>query len=78
MSVKLHLVYGGELVDTQKNEFRDFSQIDVVGLFPDYASAYAAWKDAAHRTVDNAEMRYFIAHLHRLLDEEAETSAEAD
>ncbi len=76
MSVKLHLVYGGELVDTQKNEFRDFSKVDVVGLFPDYASAYAAWKDAAHRTVDNAEMRYFIAHLHRLLDEEAEESAE--
>jgi len=76
MSVKLHLVYGGELVDTQKNDFKDFSEIDVVGMFPDYASAYSAWKDAAHRTVDNAEMRYFIAHLHRLTDEQAEESAE--
>lgn len=76
MSVKLHLVYGGELIDTQKKDFRDFSEIDVVGLFPDYASAYAAWKDAAHRTVDNAEMRYFIAHLHRLTDEETEESTE--
>lgn len=76
MSVKLHLVYGGELIDTQKKDFRDFSKIDVVGLFPDYASAYAAWKDAAHRTVDNAEMRYFIAHLHRLTDEETEESTE--
>lgn len=76
MPVKMHLVYGGELVDTQKTEFRDFSKVDVVGLFPDYASAYAAWKDAAHRTVDNAEMRYFIAHLHRLTDEGTEQSAE--
>lgn len=76
MAVKMHLVYGGELIDTQKKEFRDFSQVDVVGLFPDYASAYAAWKDAAHRTVDNAEMRYFIAHLHRLTDEETEASEE--
>jgi len=76
MPVKMHLVYGGELVDTQKTEFQDFSKVDVVGLFPDYASAYAAWKDAAHRTVDNAEMRYFIAHLHRLTDEKAEASAE--
>jgi hypothetical protein len=76
MPVKMHLVYGGELIDTQKKEFKDFAAIDVVGLFPDYASAYAAWKDAAHRTVDNAEMRYFIAHLHRLNDENAEESAE--
>ena len=74
--MKLHLVYGGELVDTQGTEFKDFSKVDVVGLFPDYASAYDAWKDAAYRTVDNAEMRYFIAHLHRLTDESAEDSAE--
>jgi hypothetical protein len=78
MSVKMHLVYGGELIDTQKKDFKDFSKVDVVGLFPDYASAYAAWKDAAHRTVDNAEMRYFIAHLHRLTDEASEDSAEAE
>ncbi len=67
---RLHLVFGGELVDPQGTEFRDVSAIDVVGLFPNYETAYAAWKDAAQRTVDNAHMRYFIAHLHRLRDEE--------
>ncbi len=64
----LHLVFGGELVDLSGNEFRDLSQIDIVGVFPDYASAYGAWKSRAQATVDNAHMRYFIAHLHRLLD----------
>ncbi|QHQ36768.1 DUF4170 domain-containing protein [Algicella marina] len=71
----LHLVYGGELVDPQSNEFRDVAEIDVVGIFPNYATAYDAWKGAAHKTVDNAHMRYFIAHLHRLTDAEEETSA---
>ena len=75
--VRLHLVFGGELVDPQSTEFRDPDNIDVVGIFPNYASAFAAWKDAAQRTVDNAHMRYFIAHLHRLRDEEQEDSAEA-
>ncbi|MEM6905299.1 MAG: DUF4170 domain-containing protein [Pseudomonadota bacterium] len=74
---RLHLVFGGELVDPQSSEFRDVSAIDVVGIFPDYASAYNAWKGAAQRTVDNAHMRYFIAHLHRLRDEESEASAES-
>lgn len=64
----LHLVFGGELVDLSSTEFRDLSKIEVVGLFPDYASAYTAWKGHAQATVDNAHMRYFIAHLHRLLD----------
>ena len=73
---RLHLVFGGELVDPQTTEFRDVDAIDIVGIFPDYESAYAAWKGAAQRTVDNAHMRYFIAHLHRLRDEEVETSAE--
>lgn len=72
MSVRLHLVFGGELVDPQRTEFRDPDNIHVVGLFPDYKSAYDAWKNAAQRTVDNAHMRYFIAHLHRLRDEEIE------
>jgi Domain of unknown function (DUF4170) len=63
-------VFGGELVDPQRTEFRDVSEIDVVGIFPDYASAYAAWKAKAQATVDNAHARYFIAHLHRLRDEE--------
>ena len=66
----LHLVFGGELVDPQTSEFRDVDAIDIVGIFPDYATAYAAWKAKAQATVDNAHMRYFIAHLHRLTDEE--------
>lgn len=72
----LHLVYGGELVDPQRNEFRDVDEIDVVGIFPDYASAYKAWQERAQRTVDNAQMRYFIAHLHRLHDEQNPESAQ--
>ena len=71
---RLHLVFGGELNDLDGTEFRDTSAIDVVGVFPDYASAHAAWKGAAQRTVDSAQTRYFIAHLHRLRDEEREVS----
>ena len=76
MAQRLHLVFGGELVDPARTEFRDVDDIDVVGLFPNYQAAYDAWKAAAQRTVDNAHMRYFIAHLHRLRDEEQEGSAE--
>jgi hypothetical protein len=65
----LHLVFGGELVDPQSTEFRDVSAIDIVGIFPNYGEAYKAWKGKAQATVDNAHMRYFIAHLHRLTDE---------
>jgi hypothetical protein len=68
----LHLVFGGELTDPRGTEFVDPAKIDVVGVFPDYASARVAWKAAAQRTVDSAQTRYFIAHLHRLLDEERE------
>lgn len=75
--VKLHLVFGGELKDPQRNEFKDVADIDIVGMFPDYASAYNAWKAKAQATVDNAHVRYFIAHLHRLRDEENAASAEA-
>lgn len=75
MSQRLHLVFGGELVDPQRTEFRDTSQIHMVGIFPNYASAYAAWKSEAQRTVDSAHTRYFIAHLHRLRDEETAASA---
>ena len=64
----LHLVLGGELTDLQHNTFRDLSQVEIVGLFPNYATAYTAWKAKAQQTVDNAHMRYFIVHLHRLLD----------
>ncbi len=66
----LHLVFGGELKELASHEFKDLSKIDMVGVFPNYASAYAAWKAKAQGTVDNAEMRYFIVHLHRLLDPE--------
>lgn len=74
MAQRLHLVFGGELVDPQTNVFRDVSQIHVVGIFPSYESAFAAWKANAQRTVDNAHTRYFIAHLHRLRDEAREGS----
>lgn len=74
MAQRLHLVFGGELKDPSKTEFKDVSDIHVVGLFPDYERAYDAWKTEAQRTVDNAHMRYFIAHIHRLRDEEKEAS----
>ena len=77
MTVRLHLVFGGELIDPQRTEFRDPEKIEIVGLFPDYKSAYDAWKGAAQRTVDNAHMRFFIAHLHRLRDEELEQGEDA-
>lgn len=64
----LHLVFGGELESLEGVTFRDLSTLDVVGIYPNYAEAHAAWKSAAQRTVDNALMRYFIVHLHRLLD----------
>ena len=75
MTQRLHLVFGGELVDPTKNAFKDVSAIEIVGMFPNYQSAYNAWKAAAQRTVDDAHMRYFIAHIHRLRDEEAPASA---
>lgn len=75
MTQRLHLVFGGELVDPTKNVFRNVDELHVVGIFPDYDSAYNAWKSEAQRTVDNAHMRYFIAHLHRLRDEGAEASS---
>lgn len=71
---RLHLVFGGELIDPTQNAFRDVDEIDIVGIFPNYAAAYDAWRSAAQRTVDNAHMRYYIAHIHRLRDEEAAAS----
>jgi hypothetical protein len=64
----LHLVFGGELAQLDDVEFKDLDKLDIVGIYPNYASAYNAWKAKAQRTVDNAQMRYFIVHLHRLLD----------
>jgi len=66
----LHLVFGGELRSVSDIEFKDPAKLDIVGIYPNYASAYAAWRAKAQGTVDNAEMRYFIVHLHRLLDPE--------
>ena len=66
---QLHLVFGGELIAPEKNVFRDVSKIHLVGMFPDYDTAYLAWKAEAQRTVDNAHMRYFIANIHRLREE---------
>ena len=69
MTQRLHLVFGGELVSPQQNVFRDVTDLHIVGMFPDYTTAFAAWKAEAQRTVDNAHMRYFIAHIHRLREE---------
>lgn len=70
----LHLVFGGELTSLDGHEFRDLEHVDVVGVFPDYETAYAAWKSAAQKSVDNAMMRYFVVHLHRLLTPDALSS----
>jgi hypothetical protein len=67
----LHLVLGGELDSVSKTEFKDIDKVDVVGIYPNYATAYSAWKSKAQGSVDNAHMRYFIVHLHRLLDPES-------
>ncbi|KQM35510.1 MULTISPECIES: DUF4170 domain-containing protein [Rhizobium/Agrobacterium group] len=67
----LHLVFGGELDNLQEVQFRDLKALDIVGIFPDYATALGAWKSKAQQTVDNAHMRYFIVHMHRLLDPES-------
>lgn len=67
----LHLVFGGELESVDELRFSDLSSLDIVGIFPNYQAAYDAWKAKAQATVDRAETRYFIVHLHRLLDPEA-------
>jgi hypothetical protein len=64
----LHLVFGGELKSLESLEFKDLDKLDIIGIYPSYTSAYGAWKAKAQLTVDNAQMRYFIVHLHRLLD----------
>jgi Domain of unknown function (DUF4170) len=71
----LHLVFGGELTDLSGVEFKNLNAIDIVGIYPNYAAAYAAWKAKAQQTVDNAQMRYFIVHLHRLLDPDTDQQA---
>ena len=64
----LHLVFGGELKSLDSLEFRDLDKLDILGIYPNYAAAHAAWRAKAQQTVDNAMVRYFIVHLHRLLD----------
>ena len=64
----LHLVIGGELLDLEHNTFKNLDDVEVVGLYPNYAAAHVAWRAKAQSTVDNAQMRYFIVHMHRLLD----------
>jgi Domain of unknown function (DUF4170) len=71
----LHLVFGGELTTLDRIEFSDLKALDIVGIYPNYAEAYAAWRDAAHRSVDDAHVRYFIVHLHRLLEPETDSGA---
>ena len=66
----LHLVFGGKLTDVDDIEFADLTKIDVVGIYPNYDTAYKAWRGAAQRTVDDAQTRYFIVHLHRLMEPE--------
>lgn len=68
----LHLVFGGELEDPNSARFRDIDDLDIVGIYPNYAKAYDAWKHKAQMSVDNAHMRYFIVHMHRLLDPDAD------
>jgi hypothetical protein len=73
----LHLVFGGELEDPSSARFTDLDKLDIVGIFPNYATALDAWRGAAQRTVDNAHMRYFVVHLHRLLDPETDRTGES-
>ena len=70
---KLHLVFGGRVKDTRGFDFEDLSSIDIVGIFPDYESAVDAWRSNAQRTVDDAEMKYVVVHLHRLLEPDLRT-----
>jgi hypothetical protein len=64
----LHLVFGGELNSLDKVEFKDLAKLDLVGIFPNYRAAYAAWRAASHASVDNAHVRYFVVHIHRLME----------
>ena len=69
----LHLVFGGELTSTEQIDFKDLSKLDLVGIYPNYQAAYDAWRAKAHASVDNAQMRYFVVHIHRLMQPEEES-----
>jgi hypothetical protein len=64
----LHLVFGGELVSPETVTFKDLSKLDIVGIFPNYGAAHTAWRGKAQASVDNAQMRYFVVHIHRLME----------
>lgn len=64
----LHLVFGGEVLSPEGANFKDIAKLHIVGIFPNYRTAYDAWRSAAQATVDNAQMRYFVVHIHRLLE----------
>jgi hypothetical protein len=72
----LHLVFGGELTSPGRVEFKDLSKLHVVGIYPNYKTALDAWRSAAQATVDNAHMRYFVVHLHRLLEPDARSKTQ--
>ena len=74
----LHLVFGGELKSPGGVEFKDLSKLDIVGMYPNFAEAKAAWAGKAQATVDNAQMRYFVAHIHRLFEAEEEPQQDAE
>ena len=78
MAKRLHLVFGGELKDTHRSKFRNLDDVEVIGLYSDYESAFNAWKEVSQMNVDNALMRYYIARLYRLIDEETATSPTAE
>ncbi len=71
----LHLVFGGELENVARLRFADLAGLDIVGIYPNYRTAYDAWRAKAHASVDNARVRYFIVHLHRLLDPDGKPGA---
>ncbi len=71
----LHLVFGGEVESPQSVRFRDLDKLDIVGIFPDYESALAAWRAASQATVDNAHMRYFVVHIHKLMEPDEKAAA---
>ena len=70
----LHLVFGGEVTAPDRIEFNDLSKLDIVGIFPNYRSALSAWRGKAQSTVDNAQMRYFVVHIHRLMEPDARST----
>ena len=72
----LHFVFGGELEDLHSTKFRDLDKLDIVGIYPNYETALNAWKSKAQRSVDNAHMRYFIVHMHRMLNPDADEDCE--